>query len=443
MTINAEGVKISDPQREAIGEYPQITSYKLLQSFLGATNFFREFLPDLSTIAAPLFDLLKKSSQLEKPRFHDAWNTLHQSTVRLIQHLLISAPCLAFFNPALDTKVHSDASDFAMGGWVGQTGADGVEKVVAYWSRRLSPAERNYPTHEKEFLALFSVILRFRTYLFGHPFVALTDHRALEHIQDQPALRPRQIRWILQLQEFDFKVEYVKGELNDFADWLSRRPDFAAHVCDQCQQAASVSAIHHDGAPFLDLLLEKQQQDDFIQQLDSWKADAASIPYRQRGYFKSFSRLENGLWTYKNTLVIPDQELQVYFLKKAHSVGHLGVSKSLRELQKLAYWPSMRKDLEMFIAACDTCQRCNQTQHSYGLLKPLPIPDSRGLIVHLDFAAMPLDDGGLDNLLVITDRFSKLVAAIPCKMTVTGSGFVLYSLVSQGYRLPGSACNGS
>ena len=307
-----------------------------------------------------------------------------------------------------------------MGGWIGQMGADGTERVVAYWSRRLSPAERNYPTHEKEFLALFSVITRFRTYLFGHSFLALVDHRALEHLHEQPTLRPRQIRWLMQLQEFDFTVEYVKGEWNTFADWLSRRPDFAAHVCEQCQQAVSVSAIHHDSAPFLDLLLEKQQLDEFIQQLESWKTDAASIPHRQRGYFKSFVRLENGLWTYKNALVIPDKETQVYFLKKAHcDGGHMGILKSLYALKQLAYWPEMQRDLEAFIAACDTCQRCNQPQQSVGLLQSLRIPDYRGQMIHMDFAAMPLDDGGQDYLLIITDRFSKFIVTVPCRSSIT------------------------
>jgi hypothetical protein len=441
MQIDAEGVTVTDPQREAVGNYPQIRSYKMLQSFLGAINFFRDFIPGLSDLGTPLFDLLKKNNR--SSRFEDAWSVDHQMSIRVIQHLLMSSTSLAFFNPSLETFVHSDASDFAIGGWVGQVGDDGTERVVAFWSRRLQAAERNYPVHEKEFLAMHDVILKFRVHLFGRSFVALVDHKALEHLHDQPSLRPRQIRWLLSLQEFDFQVSYIPGQNNTFADWLSRRPDFARQVCDSCQSVMSItpSPPDMDDSSFMQGLLQLQQEDQFIQKLEKWKWNRGSIPSRKKGFVKKFSCLPNGVWVYKGTsLMIPDKPTQKYFLKRYHSEsGHFGVNKTLQAIREHAYWPGMINDVAQFIRSCDSCQRVNQKNLTDGLMHSLPIPDSRCQAVHIDFASMPRDVGGAGVMMVMIDRLSKFIHAVPAPSSVSAlwAAETLYThWYLRGYGFP-------
>lgn len=147
---------------------------------------------------------------------------------------------LRYFNPAYETHVHTDASKFAIGGWLGQVHPDGREYVVTYWSRKLIPAELNYPVHEQEFLALYSFVRKFRTYLHGVPFTAHVDHQAMERLMTQPSLSPRQVRWLQFLQEFMPTITYVDGPSNSFADWLSRRPDFQFIDCPKCSNRIPV-----------------------------------------------------------------------------------------------------------------------------------------------------------------------------------------------------------
>ena len=219
--VNSDGVQMDQEAIKAMCEYPQIDSFKAIQSFLGSVRFFAEFIPWLGDIAFPLFQLTKKEV-VTTCQFKEEWTELHQMAVRAIQFHLTNSTTLNFFNPDYITTVHSDASDFAIGGWIGQKKDDSsIEQVVTYWSRQLIPAERNYPTHEKEFLAMYATIVKHRHHLFGHKFTAEVDHCALEHLATQPHLRPRQIRWILELQEFDFTTKYCTGESNTFADWLS------------------------------------------------------------------------------------------------------------------------------------------------------------------------------------------------------------------------------
>ena len=116
---------------------------------------------------------------------------------------------------------------------MGQQHEDGLHPVL-FWSRRLIPAETNYPTHERELLALVKCCEKFRPMLLGALFLAKTDHRALIHLQNQTHLSRRQVRWVEQLQEYPIEIEYLPGERNQLADLLSRSPEFAP-LCSSCK----------------------------------------------------------------------------------------------------------------------------------------------------------------------------------------------------------------
>ena len=111
------------------------------------------------------------------------------------------------------------------------------------------PAELNYPVHEKELLALVKLCTKHRHYLIGKPVVAYTDHRSITHLQTQPNLSNRQIRWVQQLQDFDIKIEYLPGQFNHLADYLSRNPAYKirCHDCkkifDQIPECANLTSL--------------------------------------------------------------------------------------------------------------------------------------------------------------------------------------------------------
>jgi hypothetical protein len=120
-------------------------------------------------------------------------------------HLIAEAPCLKYFDPHLETRVYTDASEYGIGGWIGQKHHDGIHPVI-FWSRKLIPAEINYPTHERELLALVKITEKYRHMLLGKPFTAYTDHRALKFIHSQQFLSARQARWLQKLQEFEILI---------------------------------------------------------------------------------------------------------------------------------------------------------------------------------------------------------------------------------------------
>lgn len=117
--------------------------------------------------------------------------------------------------------VTTDASDIAIGGILSQADAEGKKRIVHTFSKCLCGAERNYSTIDKELLAVVKILVYFRKYIFGAEFKLRTDHRALTYLWKMENFEGRLIRWCLNLQEFNYRVEYINGESNE-ADGLSR-----------------------------------------------------------------------------------------------------------------------------------------------------------------------------------------------------------------------------
>ena len=115
----------------------------------------------------------------------------------------------------------TDASDYAMGAVLSQVWGNG-EHLVAFESRKMNPAEQNYPTHERELLVVIHALRTWRHYLLGRKFIIVSDHHSLKFLQTQPQLSRRQARWLEFLAEFDFEIGHRPGKSNVVADALSR-----------------------------------------------------------------------------------------------------------------------------------------------------------------------------------------------------------------------------
>ena len=116
----------------------------------------------------------------------------------------------------------TDACLTGGGGYVSQGDNPSKAKVVSFWSGKWNAAQQNYPVHEQELLALIETLKHFRGILHGTTFTVRTNHKALTHLMKQKDLSPRQHRWLDILNEFDFNIEYIPGDTNEFADALSR-----------------------------------------------------------------------------------------------------------------------------------------------------------------------------------------------------------------------------
>ncbi|CAM8908316.1 unnamed protein product [Rhodiola kirilowii] len=183
--------------------------------FLHRYNDTCAILKDFSKRALPLSRLLQKDVPFEftekcKAAFDD------------LKAALTSAPIIQAPDWTQPFEIMCDASDYAVGAVLGQR-KEKKPVVIHYASRTLDAAQRNYSTTEKELLAVIFALEKFRPYLLGSKVVVFSDHAAIRDLMTKKESKPRLIRWILLLQEFDVEIKDKKGIENTVADHLSRR----------------------------------------------------------------------------------------------------------------------------------------------------------------------------------------------------------------------------
>ena len=210
--ISKEGLHVDKTKATAIENMPTPTDKKSVQRLLGMVNFVQRFSPKLSEITEPLRQLTRKETEF-------CWNAEHERSFYEVKKLLSSSPVLRYFDEAKQTVLQCDASKSGLGVCLLQEG-----HPVAYASRALTAAEKNYAQIEKELLSIVFGMEKFETYVYGRNVKVETDHKPLEIIcQKSLATAPKRLqRMLLALQKYDFDVVYIPGKQMHMADALSR-----------------------------------------------------------------------------------------------------------------------------------------------------------------------------------------------------------------------------
>lgn len=224
--VSAVGVE-PDPEKTKVLEDWRLNPPKnsqQLQTFLGFAGYYRSFVENFAKIAEPLYRLVggRPPKGFKTPPF--LWTERCQEAFECLISCLTSPPILGYPDFRLPFTVHVDASSTGLGAALYQT-HNGMPTVIAYGSRTLSPAERNYSAYRREFLALkWAISEKFRDYLYGSKFHVFTDSNPLTYLVTSAKLSPTDHRWLSSLAVFDFDISYRCGKANGDADGLSRIP---------------------------------------------------------------------------------------------------------------------------------------------------------------------------------------------------------------------------
>jgi hypothetical protein len=213
--INKDGIQTDPDKIEKVKKFPQPQNLTQLRGFLGLASYYRRFIKDFSKIANPLNKLLKKNTPYR-------WTNSQQQAFEHLKNCLVSAPILTYPNWDRPFMLFTDASTFALGAVLSQKDTEGNEHVVAYASRSLLPAEKNYFATELECLAVVWAIEKFHQYLHGSRFTLITDHSALCHLFNTATPNGRLARWVMKLQAYDFNTIHRAGKKHSNVDSLSR-----------------------------------------------------------------------------------------------------------------------------------------------------------------------------------------------------------------------------
>ncbi|HJS83264.1 MAG TPA: reverse transcriptase domain-containing protein, partial [Nitrososphaera sp.] len=377
--VSSNGVYMEKKKMQDIQEWPSPKSVQEVRSFLGLAGFYRKFIKNFSKISSSLTELLKKDARF-------SWTEQHQRTFDELKLAVSTAPVLIIPDPKLPFVVGTDASGYAIGATLSQDQGKGLQPV-AFLSKKMLPAERNYPVHEQELLAVICALREWRHYLHGSRFKAITDHKSLKYLQTQPCLSARQVRWSEFLQQFDMEIEYQQGKSNVVADALSRRAD---HATGHTLVNSGITEISW-GNTLLQQIKDGYQQDPVCKEIleDNRNEDLT---------------ITDGL-IYKNERVyIPnDLSIKTQLLTEAHDAkvsGHVGVSKTIQLLSRDYYWPDMRKDINNYVKSCYKCQSNKpNNRHPLGLLQSIPVPKKALEQVSMDLITqLPKTQDGQDAI---------------------------------------------
>ncbi|KAE9292797.1 hypothetical protein PF008_g24972 [Phytophthora fragariae] len=408
------GVRADPKKLCAIAQWPVPVSQKDLRKWLGLANYLHKYSANYAEMARPLTNLLKKDAVW-------SWTSEAQQAFEAIKSSLQSAPTLALPDDDRPFSVVCDASDFAIGCAMLQVDADGRERVVSFQSRQLKAAEKNYPVHDKELLAMKYALVKFRVHLLGQqPFVIYTDHASLRTATSSPHLSQRMARWLSFFTEYNFTVEYKPGKQNVLADAVSRRPYYElAHLA--CQES-----------PLYELIREVYTDDNDLAGLVvalSAPNKAVELTARQRSRLHRYSVVEGLLYHQVDEgdeprIVVPnDEDLRHRVHYEAHDTplsDHLGREKTYTSVARNFWWPHMYKWVRKNVPSCETCQRVQPAPAACAPMMSLPVPVDCWRFVSMDsIFELPADARGHTGILVFVCRLSKMVRLAAVRKSVT------------------------
>ncbi|KAL0152925.1 hypothetical protein M9458_051754, partial [Cirrhinus mrigala] len=396
--IDHHRVRMDEGKVEAVVSWSKPNSIKELQRFLGFANFYRRFIKGYSHITNPLTNLLKGHPKTLN------WTTEATTAFETLKKAFTQAPLLTHPDPDLPFVVEVDASTTGVGAVLSQHHETPPRlHPCAYFSRKLSPAERNYDIGNRELLAIKLALEEWRHWLEGanHPFQVITDHKNLQYLRDAKRLCPRQARWVLFFTRFNFSITYRPGSKNVRADALSRLSEGETDT----ETPSSIIPNHLIVSPI------------------GWtEPPAVATPE---------PRVPPGCPPGRQFIPPAQWVNLIHTTHVSLGTGHPGANHTLSLLSDRFWWPDMARDVRRYVQECKECAMSKNPRHlPAGKLHLLPIPNRPWSHLGVDFMTdLPVSD---ENTCILFCRL------IPLKRlpTYLETAECLFNHVFRYYGLP-------
>ncbi|QRV82688.1 Retrotransposable element Tf2 protein [Ceratobasidium sp. AG-Ba] len=349
---------------------------------------------DYSNIAAPLFQLTRKNHPWE-------WTEECATAFESLKEALRSAPVLIIPDISKQFFLECDASDFATGAILSQFSKDNQLHPVAFLSKAMTPAERNYEIYHKELLAIVKALKEWQHLLEGTalPVQIITDHKNLEPFKATKDLRGRLARWagFLQME----KQIFCQGKMNT---GLWGGGENRALL----DPALFIAAIEPDE------VLDDRIRDAYLQ---DERLNHIIEALQKNDKVKNWS-WDNGLLMFKNKVYVPkDDSICKDILTSRHNnmaAGHPGQFRTLELVNRKYYWKSLKKTVTSYVSNCKSCIRNKHSnQLPPGLLNPIELPARPWDHINYDLITGLPESEGFDAILTVVDRMSRMVHFIP------------------------------
>ena len=355
---DADGVHPDLDKVDAMHALPAPTNVTKLQEFLGMVTYLSPFITGLSTLTAPLHELLKKDIGF-------TWNCTYDATFQHVKDAIFSDTTLRYFDPSLPVTIQVDASQAGLGVAFLQN-----NKLIAFTSKALTKTECCYTIIERELLSVIFGAERFRTYVYGRSFTIKSDHKPLESISQNLADMPAYLQhMLLCLQGYDYIIRYCPSKEMALPDTLSHfsphpSPDIPQNIviCHACLspewKEAFQQAFMHDP--------EMCALTNII--ITGWPDNIKEVPCPLCPYWQYHETLtiEDGLVLCGEAIIVPPSERE----RILHQF-HQGITKAQLLVHGCIFWPGINKAIEEVVCQYETCNQF-QAQNAAAPLMPIP-----------------------------------------------------------------------
>ena len=249
--VGVDGVKPNPELVQKVKSWQAPTNLKEVQQFLGLCNYYRQFVKDFSTLAAPISRLTRKDVNF-------IWSDDSEQAFQLLKKKLCEAPILAYPRPVGTYILDTDASNVGIGGVLSQV-QDGREKPISYASKKLDKHQQRYSVTRRELLAVITFMHHFKHYLLGREFILRTDHGSLQWIYHFKDPEGQLARWLEVLSQYNFKILHRAGKKHSNADTMSRN-GFDRSVCTHYEAGKSPEKLGCGGCESCHMLYEDWQK---------------------------------------------------------------------------------------------------------------------------------------------------------------------------------------
>ena len=428
--IDATGIHPTRNKVRAINEAPIPTNITQLRAFVGLINYYGKFIPQAAARMAPLYRLLEKDQAW-------VWTEECDSAFQTCKEMLTSDAVLVHYDSTRLIRLACDASSYGLGAVLSHVFEDG-EHPVAFASRTLSKAEKNYSQIEKEALALIFGVKKFHKYLFGRCFTLVTDHKPLLSILNAKAAIPsvaaaRMQRWSIFLSAYSYNIEHKGTKMHANADSLSRLPLQGEEDQDTAAtRMFKISFIDELPVTAADIATETSKDRVLSQvyqfMLEGWPqrgVEDSLKPFYQR---KDQLTTDQGCLLWGTRVIIPPA-LQARLLQELHYT-HPGMVKMKLLARSYMWWPRMDGNIEEIVRSCKECA----AQRGLPPVAPLhswPWANQPMKRLHIDFAEVE----GF-QVLVIIDVYSKWIEAVPLRSATAATTIQALKTFFSNFGLP-------
>lgn len=358
--ITREGILPVPKKVQAMLALTEPTNRKELRRFIGLINYYRDMWIRRSDVLAPLSRLLSKDNPW-------AWTKVEATAFAQIKQIIAKHVLLSHPNFNKPFEIHTDASKYQLGAVISQD-----SKPIAFYSRKLSKAQLNYTTTERELLAIVETLKEFRNILLGQQIVVYTDHQNLTY---KVFNVERVMRWRLIIEQFGVELRYIKGENNIVADALSRlglEPSLKSD-CDPAVVETPSSRLLAEAFAFDESISDEFPLQFKHIQLEQQKDQALMTKVRQQPSKYAVTNFRGGgtdrkLITRNERIVVP-VPLQKRIVRWYHHIlCHPGEARTEATIAQHFHWSGMREHVKKECSTCHVCQLTKRTKKKYGHL---------------------------------------------------------------------------